>query len=334
MDLMKNKLSGRYKWQIIIIYASLIVLVILAISTSIFKTTATGTIPQTIWFMAALVALVTLIFLLSQITKVSKQLEDNFAKLNEISQAIGKNHLVLEQIDRHSRLSDAARTIAFHETEIDSLRITVFDRLWSKQFKAAYEIIDKIEQSGRYGDWAIELRTEADKYRNALGQEHLNRAIEQIGKLLDSFQWTKASELVEKLIKAEPDSDMAKAMRQKLIDKKDERKKVLLTAWDDAIKRQATDRSLDILRELDLYLTPNEGLALQEAARDVFKNKLHSLGVRFSLAVSGRNWQNALETGRKIIKDFPNSKMAGEIRERLEVLEQKTKQTSQSPQQS
>ena len=54
------------------------------------------------------------------------------------------------------------------------------------------------------------------------------------------------------------------------------------------------------------------------------QNKLHSLGVRFSLAVSGRNWQTALETGREIIKDFPNSKMAEEIRERIDTLEQKT----------
>ncbi|GAF72838.1 unnamed protein product, partial [marine sediment metagenome] len=104
------------------------------------------------------------------------------------------------------------------------------------------------------------------------------------------------------------------------------RKKILLTAWDDAVKRQDTDRSLEILRELDLYLTPNEGLALQEAARDVFRNKLHNLGVQFSLAISEKRWGEAVETGEQIMHDFPNSRMAEEIREKWNILKQKLKQ--------
>ncbi|MHC4337654.1 MAG: hypothetical protein ACYSTG_06860, partial [Planctomycetota bacterium] len=97
-------------------------------------------------------------------------------------------------------------------------------------------------------------------------------------------------------------------------------------AWDDAVRRQATDRSLEILRELDQYLSSSEGSALQEAARDVFKTKLHNLGVQFSMAVSGKSWAKALQVGREIAHDFPNSKIAGEIREKLSVLEQRAQQ--------
>jgi tetratricopeptide (TPR) repeat protein len=151
----------------------------------------------------------------------------------------------------------------------------------------------------------------------------MNQVIEHIKILFEDCQWAKASTHVEKLIKAYPDSEKAKAMRQQLLDKKEERKKILLNAWDDAVKRRATDRSLEILKDLDQYLTPNEALALQEAARDVFKNKLHNLGVQFSLAVSGKQWDKAVEIGRQIISDFPNSKMSGEIRERMDILKQK-----------
>ena len=115
-------------------------------------------------------------------------------------------------------------------------------------------------------------------------------------------------------------------MRQKLLDKKEERKRILLNAWDDAVKRRATDRSLEILRELDLYLTPNEGLALQEAARDVFKNKLHNLGAQFSMAISGKQWDKTIEIGQQIIRDFPNSKISGEIRKKMDTLKQKVTQ--------
>ena len=137
-----------------------------------------------------------------------------------------------------------------------------------------------------YKELADQLRTEANEYRDATDTERMNQVITYIEKLFDSYQWTKASIQIERLIKDYPESEKAKAMRQKLLDKKEERKKMLLTAWDEAVKRQATDRGLEILRELDLYLTPNEGLALQEAARDVYRTKLHNLGVQFSLAVS------------------------------------------------
>ncbi len=86
--------------------------------------------------------------------------------------------------------------------------------------------------------------------------------------------------------------------------------------------QQETDRSLEILRELDMYLTPNEALALQEAAKDVFRTKLHNLGVQFTLAVSDKRWSSALEIGQQIMKDFPNSRMSVEIRDKLHVLQQ------------
>jgi hypothetical protein len=111
-------------------------------------------------------------------------------------------------------------------------------------------------------------------------------------------------------------------MRQILHDKKQERKRILLAAWDDAITHQETDRSLEILKELDQYLTPNEALALQEAASDVFRTKLHNLGVQFSISVTEKRWTDALDIGQQIINNFPNSKMSEEIRSKLHVLKQ------------
>ena len=73
-------------------------------------------------------------------------------------------------------------------------------------------------------------------------------------------------------------------------------------------KPTAASRSCE---ELDMYLTPNEALALQEAAKDVFRTKLHNLGVQFAMAVSDKQWNHALEIGQQIIQDFPNSRMCG-----------------------
>ncbi len=326
MDLGKGRPLWRFKWHIVIIYISLIAVVLLTFFTDIFGTPETGAIPQLVWFFAILVLLVTVILILSKAFKILDTLKENGAKLEKIAEALEKSRTVLTQINQSIRLSETAKAIAFRDADRQSLREAVFDKLQQQDFDTTYEIIDEIATRPEYKDLVEQLRAQATKYRNATDTERENQVIANIEKLFENYQWAKASTQIERLVKAYPNSEKAKAMCQKLLDKKEERKKILLNAWDDAVKRRATNRSLEILRELDLYLTPNEGLALQEAARDVFRTKLHNLGVQFSLAVSGRQWSKAVETGKQIIHDFPNSRMAEEIRENWDVLQQKIEQ--------
>jgi N-acetyl-beta-hexosaminidase len=152
--------------------------------------------------------------------------------------------------------------------------------------------------------------------------QRINQFIEQIDTLLDQYQWSKASIQIENLIKAYPDVNRVQQMRNKLVSKKQQHKDELLTIWDNAVKSHNTDKSLEILKELDVYLTPNEALALQEAAKDVYKTKLHNLGIQFSMAVSDKKWKHALDIGQNIINNFPNSKMSEEIRTKISVLKQ------------
>jgi hypothetical protein len=325
-----NRLLWQSRWKVLVIYIALaaifMVTVFLTFFTNIFRTTRAGAIPQLVWFLITSLFLVAVILLLSKAIKILDALEENSAKLERIVEALEKNRSVLARIDQSVRLSEAARAIAFRDADRQFLREAVFAKLQQQDFDAAYEIIDEIAQRTEYKEFAEQLRAEADQYGDATDAERVKQVIAHIEKLFESYEWVKASAQIEDLIKAYPKSEEAKALRQKLPDKKEARKKTLLTAWDDAVQRQATDRSLQILKELDLYLGPNEGLALQEAAKDVFKSKLHNLGVRFSLAVSGNKWAKALEIGSEITRDFPNSKIAGEIREKWNVLEQKVEQ--------
>jgi len=325
-----NRLSWQSRWKLLVIYITLVAIfmaiVFLTFFTNIFRTTRAGAIPQLVWFLVASLFLVAVILLLSKAMKILDALEENSAKLERITEALEKNRSVLAHIEQAARLSEAAKTIAFRDADRQSLRETVFDKLQQQDFEATYEIIDEIAQRAEYKEFAEQLRAEADKYRDATDAERVKQVTAHIEELFEDYQWARASAQIESLIEAYPKSEEAKALRQKLLDKKQQRKKTLLTAWNDAVQRQATDRSLEILRELDLYLSPNEGLALQEAAKDVFKTKLHNLGAQFSLAVSGKNWAKALEVGSEITRDFPNSRIAGEIREKQGVLEQKAQQ--------
>ncbi|MBN1973891.1 MAG: hypothetical protein JW787_09660 [Sedimentisphaerales bacterium] len=322
MNLENDGFLTRYKWHIIIICAVSVFAAILLSFSDRFQTSQEGFYPQIAWLLGAIIVLGALITMLSRVIKILDALQDNSAKLEELTKALEEIHAGLAQINKSTRISDTVKSIAFKDADRQSLREVVFEKLQAKDFSAAKEIIEEIARHPEYEELAEDLMSEAEKYQNATEQERLNQVTAHIEKLIDDAQWKRASAQIEGLIKAHPYSDQAKNMRLVLYERKQERKKILLAAWDDAVTNQETDRSLEILKELDSYLSPNEASAFQEAASDIFRTKLHSLGMQFSIAVTERRWADALDIGQKIIKDFPNSKMCQEIYTKLDVLKQ------------
>lgn len=322
MNLENDDFWARYKWHIIVICSvSVIVALFLAFNDRL-QTSETNFYTQILWLIGALVVLAALLTMLTRVIKILDALKDNSAKLEELTQAFEQIHIGLAQINKSTRISDTVKSIAFKDADRQSLKEVVFEKLQAKEFNAAKEIIEEIEKHPEYCELAEELKEQADQYQNATEQERMNQIISHIEKLIDDAQWTRASAQIEGLVKANPGSEQARNMRLVLYERKQERKRILLAAWDDAVTSQETDRSLAILKELDSYLTPSEATALQEAASDIFRIKLHTLGVQFSMAVSERRWADALDVGQKIIKDFPNSKMCQEIYAKLDVLKQ------------
>jgi len=320
MDSNKDSQTSQFKWHILVIVAAVGIVVLLGVFTRLFENTSA--MRDGVFMFGSLVFIVALLIMLSQVSGIMNTLRDNSTKMEEAAKALQDIHHGLQRINQGTRVSEVVKAIAFRDEERESLREAVFDRLKERNFDGAYEIVDEIAGHAGYRGLAQELRREVDQYRDATEDERLDQTIGHIESLFESAQWAKASVQIEALVRAHPNSDKARAMRQQLVDRKEQHKRTLLSAWDNAIKRQETDRSLEILRELDMYLTPNEALALQEAAKDVFRTKLHNLGVQFAMAISDKQWSSALDVGQQIIRDFPNSRMSSEIREKLHVLQQ------------
>jgi hypothetical protein len=276
-------------------------------------------------YFAAVVGVFAIMLLVHEAIKSLKEQRET---LEQINNNLAANKTLLEQICQGVKLSEAAKTIAYRDIDRQQLRAGVMEKLHQQDFESTDAMIDDIARRGEYKQLVDELKNTADEYRNATDQERVNQVINYIDKLLEQHQWIAANIQIERLIKKYPDSEKAGTLQHKLIEKKEQRKRELLDAWDQAVKKSDTDYSLMILKELDLYLTPSEGLALQEAASEVFKNKLHNLGVQFALAVSDKHWEKALETGQEIIKDFPNSRIADEIRSKRVILRELAKKQS------
>ena len=250
----------------------------------------------------------------------AKVLTEQNQKLGVITDALIQSQTLLGQLSSDIQLSETVKNLIHRDTDRARLHQAVIEKLHQQDFDATYAMIDDIKRVAGYQQVAVELRKKVDDYRNATDNERANQVISYIEKLIEQYQWTTASIQIERLVKKFPDSAKAKTMTQKLLEQKEVRKKELLAAWDEAIKKQDTNHSLRVLKELDLYLTPNEGLALQEAASEVFKNKLHNLGVRFSLAVADKQWTQALAAAKDIQREFPNSRMAEETRSKMSIL--------------
>lgn len=318
----KDNFLQRFKWHVVIICVAVAIVFLLTMFTAIFQSTESNLLRQLVLVLGVLVALSALLAMLSRLFKILDALRDNSAKLEAVTGALEKIQAGLTQINHSTRVSETVKAIAFRDADRQSLREAVFDKLQEQDFDAAQQIIDEITKRPEYSELAEQLRAQVEKYHTATDQKRINQAITHIERLLDNCHWARASAQIEGLIKAYPDYEKIKLMRQILLDKKQERKKILLAAWDDAVRQQETDRSLEILKELDLYLTTNERTALQEAARDIFRTKLHNLGVQLSITVTEKQWSGALNIGQQIIKEFPNSRMSEEIRGKLDVLEQ------------
>lgn len=259
-----------------------------------------------------------------------KSLKQNGERLENLVEMITRNNSLLTGVSQAARLSDAAKEIAFRDTELMELAEAVLGKLHQHDFDETFSMIRTMAATDKYKALAEQLAKTAERYRNATEKERISQVIAHIDKLCAEYFWNQAAVQIQNLIRAFPYSEEAKAIPRKLRERKDKRKLELLAMWDHAVKSKDTDHSLEILKELDMYLTPTEGLALKESASTVFRTKLHNLGVQFALAVTERKWAGALEAGQQIVRDFPNSRMSHEIRSKMDILQARAKKISKA----
>jgi hypothetical protein len=247
----------------------------------------------------------------------------NGQRLDSLLAMMNQQRQTLTQISHSVKLSDTAKEVLFRDMDRQSLREAVLEKLHQLDYAGTYALIEDIAHRSGYATLAQQLKTEADRYRGSTEEERMRQSLAHIEKLIDSSQWVQAKTQIDKYAATFDDKRRADEMQAKLSAKRDTRKGQLLEAWNDSVKKQDVDASLEILKELDAYLTSSEGLALQESAREVFRNKLQSMGVQFSLAVNEKRWADALSIGERIMADFPNTKMAQEIHDGMESLRQR-----------
>jgi len=217
-------------------------------------------------------------------------------------------------------MSEKAKSLLYREKEIETFRETINHELMRQDFAAAEAMIEEIDKNIGYAEEAQRLRDLVAKSREATIEERLEAAIKRIEKLIASYDWARALRETKRLTTLFSDDQRVARLPQTIHAARNKRKRDLLQGYGDAARKNDVERSIELLKELDTYLTPQEGAALADSARGVFKARLSNLGVQFAIHAADEQWEKAVAAGEQIIREFPNSRMANEVREKMAAL--------------
>lgn len=238
----------------------------------------------------------------------------------EVRSAQEKQGELLEIMSGNSQISDGVKSITHREVERDALRKAIREDILKEDWEAAYSLIEDMENRFGYRLEAYSYRKEVDEFRAKVIEDKLQASLRQARILLNDKQWDSAQAETDRLLRLAPNDTRVGEVIEELKTKKNAYKQALLHQWHDSVETKDLDRAVELLKEIDPYLTREEAQQLEDTARQIFKAKLLDLGVKFRAAVTEKDWDRAIDIGEVIRSEFPNTKMAQEVTESAEAL--------------
>jgi hypothetical protein len=247
-------------------------------------------------------------------------------KFAAVAERFEQFSVMLTLISEQQLLSDRAKSVAFREKERDAIRRAIQEEIAHGNFEAAIALANEIEESFGLKQEADRFRQDISNRRADIVRRQINDAAAVIDRHCRAEQWQQATREAERLAELFPADEQARNLTADIERRRTSHKQQLIQAFQDARSRNDIDGSIEIVKQLDIYLSPTEAEAYQEQVRGVFKDKLNNLRAQFSLAVHDQHWADATRIGESIIRDFPNTQMAKEVREKMDALRQRAAQ--------
>ncbi len=228
--------------------------------------------------------------------------------------------VLLGTMSEQQMLSDTAKSVAFRDKDREAVRRAIREEIARQDWEAATVLADEFERQYGYKHEAERFRDEIRKNRADTVKRQIGEQTVQLEKYIVAESWGLAIQEAQRVMALFPNEPSVQSLPQDIETRRQDQKRKLLDTWHDAVSRHDVDGSIEILKRLDLYLTPAEAETMQETARGVFKEKLNILRMQFSLAVQDHKWTDAIRLGESIVAEFPNSRMAQEVAEKMDTL--------------
>jgi len=227
---------------------------------------------------------------------------------------------VLEEILKTGMLSDTAKRILFREREMELLRQAIEEDIEQGDFNAGLVLCRDLDRLFGYTEEAEQLRHRVLLARNSQLAAKIEEEVEHVSNLLGEGRLGHAEDAALRLQRMYPDSPALHGLEARLRGFRQQLKRDLKAEFLTAAERGETQLAMEKLRELDHFLAPDEVADVHAAAAGIIAQHREALSVRFKMAISDHCWAEAVDAGTQIIADFPNDRMAVEVRDMLDHL--------------
>ena len=241
---------------------------------------------------------------------------------------------LLQAVSDRLLISDTAKRIAYRERDRTALRDAIRADMRKHDYEGALVLVEEMSKAYGYRREAEEFRDQILAARRAEVEQQVAEGIAALDQVIIKRDWDTALAEADKLGRLFPDSARVKGLDKHVKDAREQHKHALERKFLQAAEREDIETAMETLKELDHYLSESEAEPFRETARGVIGKKRDNLGVQFKLAVSDKEWTQAVRIGEQIIREFPNTKMADEVRSRLDLLRERAagEQAARAPQ--
>lgn len=235
---------------------------------------------------------------------------------------------LLERIYESLILSDNAKRVLFRERELDLLRRTIEEDIARGDFNAGLTLCDAMANIFGHREEAEAFRARLLAAGHASYEAQVNQAVADFDAILVQRDWARAYQEAARLKRLFPDSPTVQALDAHILHAREDHKRQLEQQFLDAAQHDEVDTAMSLLKELDKYLSREEAGRVASVAQSVVTKRRDNLGMQFKIAVSDHHWGEAAQAGELIMAEFPNSKMADEVRSMIDVIRTRATQAA------
>lgn len=233
---------------------------------------------------------------------------------------------LLGQLHQNSMLSDIAKRVLFREQELNLLRRAIEDDIAHGEYNAGLTLCDDMANVFGRREEAEAFRTRILQAGHDAYESKVHHSMEQFDRILAVRDWAAAHREAASIRRLYPSHELVQELDRRIMHARDQHKHELETHFLEAANREDVEQAMSLLKELDRYLSREEAGRLAQAAQRVVSKHRDNLSMQFKLAVSEHRWAEAAQVGDHIIAEYPNTKMADEVRSMLEVLRSRAAQ--------
>lgn len=279
------------------------------------------------WMLVGLLGLVivlcTLPIALRRPTGVSPIVHEGEREIHEIKAQMRTVARAIQDLQETMILSDDARRVINRKRERELLRKAIEEDIQIEDWDAAMVLVRELAERFGYRADAEEFREKIETARFTTTDRRVNEALRGLDSLIATAEWDAALAESSRIARLYPDNPRTEGLRHRAIAARERYKIDLERRFLAAAQAENTDEAMDLLKQLDQYLSEHEGEQFREVARGVIGRARENLGAQFKLAIRDRSWTRACELADRIIADFPNTRMAEEVREMIDTIRER-----------